>query len=163
LSEKAEEKTISWEEKIENILKGIKITDKDFKRTGATSSIHSRILDAIQDEWNRTKTPVIDERAFQIDFVGRTFARHGKVELAIEVDTWFKPTGNWVKLLDINSPNKIWIYVCKEKDKAQKYFKEAIKRFRKLADLRKEDKTSNVTLFMKVADGKDVEKTHLFE
>lgn len=163
LVEETDEKIINWEEKIENILKGIQITDEDFRRKGATSEIHSRILDAIQDEWNKSKMPVLEERAFQIDFVGRTFPRHGKVELAIEVDTWFKPTGNWVKLLDINSANKVWIYICKEKDKAQKYFEDAIKRFRKLANLRKEDKTNNVTLFMKVANEKGIKKTYLFK
>jgi hypothetical protein len=154
---------ISWEDRIEKILKNIEITDEDFKRKGATSEIHSRILDAIDDDWNKSRTPRFEERAFQIDFVGRSFARHGKIELAVEVDTWFKPTGNWVKLLDINSVDKIWIYVCKEKDKARKYFEDAIKQFRRLATLRNEGKTNNVTIFMKVTGEKAVIKKHLFE
>ena len=154
---------LNWEEKIENVLKSIEITDEDFRRKRATSEIHSRILEATDDEWNRSRTPRFEERAFQIDFVGRTFPRHGKIELAIEVDTYYKPTGNWVKLLDINSDNKIWIYVCREKDKASKYFEDGTKQFRRLAMLRKEDKTNNVTLFMKVAGKKPVVKRHLFE
>ena len=83
--------------------------------------------------------------------------------MAIEVDTWWKPTGNWVKLLDIIAVNKIWIYVCREKDKASKHFGRALKNFRKLAKIRGEDDTNNVTLFMKVADQKTVKKYHLFE
>lgn len=153
---------INWEEKIETILKNIKISEKDFRRKGATSTIHSRILEDIQDEWNKCKGPVLEEKAFQIDFVGRNFARHGKIELAIEVDTWFKPIGNWVKLLDINAPNKIWIYICKEKAKADNNFKTAIKQFRKLAKLRGEEKTNNVTIFMKVSGRIDIKKIHLF-
>jgi len=154
---------INWEDKIEEILKNIEITEGDFKRKGATSLIHSKILEAVDDEWNKYRTPRIEERAFQIDFVGRTIERYGRIELAIEVDTWFKPIGNWVKLLDINSESKIWIYVCREKEKAEKYFEDAIKRFRKLSNLRNEEKINNVTLFMKVADKKVIVKRHLFE
>ena len=163
MAQRVSEKIFNWEEKVEKILEGIKITESDFKRKGASSEIHARILEAVQDEWNKCRNPVFEERAFQIDFVGRTFSRHGKVELAIEVDTWWKPTGNWVKLLDINSANKIWIYVCREKDKASKQFESAVKNFRKLAKLRGEDNANNVTLFMKVADEKDVKKFRLFE
>ena len=57
----------------------------------------------------------------------------------------------------------MWIYVCKEKDKANTYFEDAIKQLRKLANLRKEDESNNITLFMKVADKKGVKKKHLFE
>jgi hypothetical protein len=163
LVQKVVEKGPAWEERIEKILESITITEGDFKRKGASSEIHARILEVVQDEWNKCRSPVFEERAFQIDFVGRTFSRHGKVELAIEVDTWWKPTGNWVKLLDINAVNKIWIYVCREKDKASKYFENAVKDFRKLAKLRGEDNTNNITLFMKVADQKTVYKHHLFE
>lgn len=163
MTQRGSEKISNWEEKVEKILEGIKITESDFKRKGASSEIHARILEAVQDEWNKCRNPVFEERAFQIDFVGRTFSRHGKVELAIEVDTWWKPTGNWVKLLDINSANKIWIYVCREKDKASKQFESAVKNFRKLAKLRGEDNANNVTLFMKVADERDVKKFRLFE
>jgi len=154
---------MTWEDKIENILETINFTDEDFKRKGATSEIHSRILEAIDDEWNRTSIPRFEERAFQIDFVGRTFARHGKMVLAIEVDTYFKPTGNWVKLLDINSENKIWIYVSKERDRANSDFESAVKQFRKLAKLRNEDENNQVIIFMKVAEQKGVIKRHLFE
>ena len=159
-----EKAKINWEEKIENILKNIKITEDDFRRKGATSTIHSKILEDIQDEWNKCKEPVFEERAFQIDFVGRSFARQGKIELAIEVDTWFKPIGNWVKLLDINAPNKVWIYVCREKDKAESNLQIALREFRKLAKLRCEDKTNNVTIFMKVSGKTDgIKKHYLFE
>ena len=163
MAQKVSEKISDWEEKVEKILEGTKITESDFKRKGASSEIHARILEAVQDEWNRCRNPVFEERAFQIDFVGRTFSRHGKVELAIEVDTWWKPTGNWVKLMDINSTNKVWIYVCREKDKASKQFESAVKNFRKLAKLRGEDSANNVTLFMKVADEKTIKKFRLFE
>lgn len=162
MTQKAE-KLFSWEEKIEKILENVKIVESDFKRRGASSEIHTRILESVMDEWNKCRNPVFEERAFQMDFVGRTFSRHGKIELAIEVDTWWKPIGNWVKLLDINSANKIWIYICREKEKALKQFEGSIKNFRKLAKLRGENDANNVTLFMKVADGKGVQKSHLFE
>ena len=163
MTENLAEEVHDWEEVIENVLKNIKITEADFKRKGATSEIHDRVLEGIEDEWNKSRSPSFEERAFQIDFVGRTFPRHGKVELAIEVDTWWKPTGNWVKLLDITARKKVWIYLGKEKEKAQKHFENAIKNFRKLAKLRREDNTNNVTIFMKVADEKIVRKRHLFE
>ena len=56
---------IDWEVKIEKILKDVAITDEAFKRKGATSAIHSKILDAIDDEWNKTGIPRFEERPFQ--------------------------------------------------------------------------------------------------
>ncbi len=156
-----EKEKINWEEKIGALLKSVKISEDDFRRKKASSVIHDRILEAIQDEWNEVKGPVLEEKAFQIDFVGRSFARHGKIELAIEVDTWHKPTGNWVKLLDINAPSKMWIYVCRWKAKADENFKNALKEFRKLARLRCEDKTNNVTIFMKAVGRTDIKKQYL--
>lgn len=157
-----EKEKINWEEKIGALLKSVKISEDDFRRKKASSAIHDRILEAIQDKWNKVKSPVLEEKAFQIDFVGRSFARHGKIELAIEVDTWYKPIGNWVKLLDINAPNKMWIYVCREKAKADENFKNALKEFRKLAKLRREDKTNNVTIFMKAVGRTDIKKQYLY-
>lgn len=159
----AKEKEINWEEKVEDILKHTKFTEADFKRSGATSTIHARVIEALRDEWSKCKEPVMEERAFQIDFVGRSFARHGKIELAIEVDTWHKPIGNWVKLLDINAVFKIWIHICKEKDRADERLQEALKEFRKLARYRGEDETNNVVIFMKVAGESDARKYYLFE
>ena len=138
LAQNLAQKAHDWDGIIQKVLENTKINEADFKRKGATSEIHDRILEAIGDEWNKCRSPSFEERAFQIDFVGRTFPRHGKVELAIEVDTWWKPTGNWVKLLDITAEKKIWIYLCKEKEKAQNYFNNALKNFRKLAKLRGE-------------------------
>lgn len=109
------------------------------------------------------KEPVMEERAFQIDFVGRSFARHGKIELAIEVDTWYKPLGNWVKLLDVSATVKMWIYVCREKDRANERLQEALREFRKLARYRGEDEANNVVIFMKVAGEAGVRKHYLFE
>ena len=152
---------INWEDKVENILKSIEITEADFKRSGATSSIHAKVLDAVRDEWSKSKQPVMEERAFQIDFVGRSFPRHGKIELAIEVDTWHKPLGNWVKLLDINATSKIWIHICREKDRANERIQAALKEFRKLAQYRSKDKTNNVVIFMKVSGERDVKKHSL--
>lgn len=154
---------INWEDKLANILKNIKITEDDFKRSGASSLIHTKVLDAVRDEWCKSKEPVMEERAFQIDFVGRSFPRHGKIELAIEVDTWHKPLGNWVKLLDINATTKMWIHICRDKDKAYERIQEALKEFRKLAQYRSENKTNNVVVFMKVSGESDVKKHYLFE
>jgi len=154
---------INWGREIEIILKNVKITEEDFKRRGATSAIHSRILDDIREIWERYKGPAFEERAFQIDFVGRGFPRYGKIELAIEVDTWFKPSGNWVKLLDINATDKFWIYICREKDKSEKNLQIALKEFRRLAKARAESKSNNIMIFMKVSDKIKIEKHYLFE
>lgn len=156
-----EKEKINWEKRIEVSLKNIGICEADFRRRGATSDIHKKILEAIQEEWNKVK-PAFMERAFQIDFVGRSFAQHGKIELVIEVDTWWNPIGNWVKLLDINAPDKMWIYITREEAKADENFQNAIKEFRRLAKLRGEDKTNNVTLFMKAAGKTDIKKQYLF-
>jgi hypothetical protein len=157
-----EKERTDWLATIERILTDAKITEDDFKKKGATS-VHSRILESLQEEWSRLKEPVFEERAFQIDFVGRTFPRHGKIELAVEVDTWFKPSGNWVKLLDINARDKVWIYLSREKEKAQSNFQTAISEFRRLAKVRGEDKVNNVTIFMKVSGETAPAKKCLFE
>ena len=84
--------------------------------------------------------------------------------MAIEVDTWFRPIGNWVKLLDINALEKIWIYLCGEKEetRADENFENAVKEFRRLAKLRREDKTNNVVIFMKAVSKPRIEKQYLF-
>jgi hypothetical protein len=145
------EERLDWPATIERILKDTKITEDDFRKKGATSVIHSKILESLEDRWMRSKAPVLEERGFQIDFVGRSFARHGKIELAVEVDTGFKPTGNWVKLLDISAKDKVWIYVCRQREKAESNLETALTEFRRLARLRHEDKANNVTIFMKVS------------
>jgi len=152
---------INWENKVENILKSIEITEEDFKRSRATSLIHKKVLDAVGNEWNISREPVMEEIGFQMDFVGRVFPRHGKIELAMEVDIWNKPLRNWVKLLDINATTKIWIYLCREKNRAIDRIQEARKEFRKLALLRREDKTNEVVIFMKVSGERDVKKYYL--
>jgi len=154
----------SWQARIENILRNTKITEEDFRRKGGASTVHSRILESIEEEWNQTKQPVYEEKGFQIDFVGRTFSRHGKIELAVEVDTWWRPTGNWVKLLDINAPDKVWVYVCKDEEKAKRNLENALGQFRRLAKLRGEKKINNVTILMKVAgQAGSVERHDLFD
>jgi len=158
----AKQGELSWEERVENVLRATKITEVDFKEKGS-SSLHERILDALKEEWNKCRTPVLQETAFQIDFVGRISPGYGKMELTVEVDTWFKPIRNWIKLLDINASNKIWVYLCREKDKATAHLEDGIKEFRKLARLREENKDNNITIYMKVADEKELVKRHLFE
>jgi len=154
---------LDWEKIIEEILGRIQVSEDYFKRKGATSEIHNRVVEAIRNEWTKRRRPSIEERAFKIDFVGRTFDRYGKVELAVEVDTWWKRYGSWVKLLDINAEKKIWIYICKDMEKSEDYFVRALSSFRELAELRKEDITNNVTIFMKVAGKEGVKKAHLWE
>jgi len=153
---------INWEATVENILGSIEIAEEDFRRSGAMSTIHARVLDTLRDEWSKCKEPVMEEKAFQIDFVGRSFPRHGKIELAIEVDTWHKPLGNWVKLLDINATTKMWVYICRERGKANERLQGALREFQRLARYRGEDKTNNVVIFMKVAGESDVKKAYLF-
>jgi len=155
------EEKINWEEVIERILKTVEANPEQFSKKKASSSIHSIVLEEIRNEWNKYH-PTFEEKTQLIDFVGRTFSRHGKVELAVEVDTWHKRADSWVKLLDISASNKFWIYLCRDKERAEEFFNEAVKEFRELAKLRREDKSNNVTIFMKVAGG-DVKKTYLFE
>jgi hypothetical protein len=155
------EEKINWEESIERILKTVEAKPEQFRKKKAFSSVHSIVLEEIRNEWNKYH-PTFEEKTQLIDFVGRTFPRHGRIELAVEIDTWHKRADSWVKLLDINASNKFWIYLCRDKERSEEFFNEAVKGFRELAKLRREDKTNNVTIFMKVAGG-DVKKTYLFE
>ena len=155
------EEKINWEEVIERILTNLEVKPEQFRKKKASSSAHSLVLEAIKDEWNRYR-PTFEEKTQLIDFVGRRFSRHGQIELAVEIDIRHKKANSWTKLLDINASNKFWIYLCRDKEKAEEFFNEAVKQFRAIAGLRKEDKSNNVTIFMKVADG-DVKKTYLFE
>jgi len=155
------EEKINWEEKIERILTNLEVKPEQFRKKKAFSSVHSIVLEEIRNEWNKYH-PTFKEKTQLIDFVGRTFPRHRKIELAVEIDTWHLSDNSWVKLLDVNALNKFWIYLCRDKEKAEEFFNEAIKEFRELAKLRKEDKSNNVTIFMKIAGG-EMKKTYLFE
>lgn len=68
----------------------------------------------------------------------------------MEVDTWFKAYGSWIKLADICSVNKIWVYLTNDK-KAQENFEEAVSEINALLKARNEDKATfgNFVAFMK--------------
>ena len=99
---------------------------------------------------------------YGIDVVGRDWER-GKILLAIEVDTWFRPYGSWMKLSDIRSEDKVWIYLTNDK-KAQENFEDAIKEIRALLKARGEDKTTfgNFAVFLKTPDPKDFKFKRVF-
>ncbi len=154
---------VNWDEKIEEILKTINIEENDFKKIKGTSQVHEKIIEAIEEEWGKYRQPILKEKKQFLDFVGRHQPQYGKIELVVEVDTWHKQLDSWRKLLDINAKKKIWIYLAKNPKKADENFEEALKEFRKLAKIRGEDMSNNVTIFMKVQGRQEVKKCYLFE
>ncbi|MEM3952766.1 MAG: hypothetical protein QXP74_05095 [Nitrososphaerota archaeon] len=154
---------VNWDEKIEEILKTINIEENDFKKIKGTSQVHEKIIEAIEEEWGKYRQPIFKEKKQLLDFVGRQTPQYGKIELVVEVDTWHKPSDNWRKLLDICAKKKVWIYLAKNPKEANENFEEALREFRKLAKIRGEDKSNNVTIFMKVPGQQEVEKRYLFE
>jgi hypothetical protein len=105
-------------EKIEKLLKSLEITNEDFREKGTTGGqkrAHEKVVDALRGMW-RDKYGFIEERAkMNIDFVGREKS-HGKIIIAVEVDTgWNRPV-NWLKLCDVRAANKAWIYVDSDMD-----------------------------------------------
>jgi len=154
---------VNWDEKVEEILKMMNIDENDFKRIKGASQVHEMIIEAIEEEWSKHRQPIFKEKKQLLDFVGRQIPHYGKIELVVEVDTWHKPSDNWRKLLDINAKKKIWVYLAKNPKEADENFEEALREFRKLAKIRGEDKSNNVTLFMKVPGRQEVKKRYLFE
>ncbi|MEM2819136.1 MAG: hypothetical protein QXK19_05340 [Nitrososphaerota archaeon] len=154
---------VDWDEKVEEVLKTMNIEEDDFKRIKGASQVHKKIIEAIEEEWNKHRQAIYKEKKQLLDFVGRQAPQYGKIELAVEVDTWHKPSDNWRKLLDICAKKKIWIYLARNPKEADDNFEEALKEFRKLAKIRGENESNNVTMFMKVPRRQEVKRRYLFE
>lgn len=144
---------------IENFLKELRITDEDFKtKVGGVRRAHWKITDGILKKWRETKgfgmavVPFIPRGStYGIDVLGKESDR-GKILMSVEVDTGHLPYGSWLKLLDIRSENKIWIYLTSwEEGRAQQNFETAINEIEGLIDTRKEDKAvlGNFVVFLK--------------
>jgi hypothetical protein len=142
---------------IKKLLEKLSIREKDFKeKVGTVKQAHKKVTDEILKAWRESNGFGKARAAFTpkggtygIDIVGRDWER-GKILLAVEVDTWFRPYHSWMKLSDIRSENKIWIYLTNDK-KAQYNFNEAINEIKALLNSRGEDKTTfgNFVAFLK--------------
>jgi len=144
---------------IENFLTELKLTVEDFRgRVGATRGAHRKVTEGILENWRRTegfglaKIPFAPRGGtYGIDVIGRDYER-GKILMSVEVDTWHRPYGSWMKLLDIRSDNKFWIYVTsRPEQKARDNFKESIGEIRALIGARKDQKPTlgNFVAFLK--------------
>ena len=147
---------------VTKLLEKLKIKEGDFKEKLRGKYIaHERIIDELTEKWRATNgfgEAIIAYSpkggTYGIDFLGREFER-GRILLAVEVDSWFRTVGSWMKLSDIRSKNKIWIYITDwEEDKARQNFGEAINEIKALLRSRKEDKVDfgNFVAFMKTPD-----------
>lgn len=142
---------------IKELLEKLEINEEDFKgKSGAVKKAHKKVTDAILTAWRETNGWGTAKAAFTpkggtygIDVIGRDWER-GRIVLAVEVDTWFRAYGSWMKLADIRAANKIWVYLTNDK-RAQENFEEAISEINALLKARSEDKATfgNFVAFMK--------------
>jgi len=134
------------------VVQEIKLKEKDFKEKEVTPGkktgfvrAHAIVVDAIKDAWDDTDgfgigvTYEFERLTHGIDFVGRD--QSGKIAVAIEVDRWRRPTRSWIKLADVRSENKAWIFITDSKV-AKKEFQGAIRQVRRLFKTRHEDITT---------------------
>lgn len=133
---------------IKELIEKLEINEEDFKvKIGTVKKAHKKVVDAISTAWHETNGWGLAKVAFApkggtygIDFVGREWEQ-GKISLAVEVDTWFRPYRSWMKLTDIRSINKIWVYLTNDK-RARENFEEAISEINALLKARGEDKAT---------------------
>jgi len=146
---------------IESFLTEMKLTEEEFKaRIRGTKGAHRKITEGILENWRRTegfglaKIPFAPRGGtYGIDVIGRDYER-GKILMSVEVDTWHLPYASWMKLLDIRSDNKFWIYVTNyPEQKARGNFKESIGEINALISSRKEEKSTlgNFVAFLKTS------------
>ena len=97
-------------------------------KPGEKAPIHDKILKLLQNSLEGHFRPKLGD--YGIDLVIREDGKYpwGKIELAVEVDTWWRPVRSWLKLLDVRAAGKMWIYVPLKRDfdRADKRFEEAV-------------------------------------
>ena len=159
LPDKKPREPIGIIEGIEDFLRRVELTEEDFRgRIGGTKGAHRKITERTLIKWRETRGFGLAKMPFAprggtygIDVVGRDYER-GKILMSVEVDTWHRPYGSWMKLLDIRSDNKIWIYVTNHPEqKAKANFEESIGEIKGLISAREEDKSTlgNFVAFLK--------------
>lgn len=144
VEELSEQDVILW--KIKELLERLNLQEGDFKgKIGTVKRAHKKVTDEVLKAWRETNGFGKAKAAFTpkggtygIDIVGRDWER-GKILLAMEVDTGFRPYSSWMKLLDIRSENKVWVYLTNDK-KADDNFVDAIGEINALLKSRGEDK-----------------------
>jgi hypothetical protein len=147
---------------IEDFLKKLELTAEDFRgKVGGITGAHRKVTEGILKRWRETDGFGIAKiaytprgRTYGIDVIGRDYER-GKILMSVEVDTWHRPIGSWMKLLDIRSENKVWIYVTKQpKEKAEENFRESIEEIKALISARKEESHTmgNFVAFLKTPE-----------
>jgi hypothetical protein len=151
-----------WLEKIINKIKDIVLESEDFKKKGiskkSVSLAHEKITDMLEelmeyDPWSKR---------YGIDFINREERAYGKIRLAVEVDSWWRPHGSWMKLADIRAENKLWIYITNSPE-ADRFFENGLKELSRFLKSRKESKETfgNFIAIMKTL--KDFKIVNVFE
>ena len=113
------------------ILREAAVDENDYipaGKPGEKAPIHDKILRLLQKGLESHFRSKLGD--YGIDLVIREDGRYpwGKIELAVEVDTWWRPIRSWLKLLDVRAASKMWIYVPPKRDfgRADKRFEDAV-------------------------------------
>lgn len=139
-----------WFDQILDVIKRVSITDEDLEKKGeinkTVTMAHEKITNALIgstefDPWSKR---------YGIDFISRKRLAYGQMRLAVEVDTWWKPHGSWIKLADVRSENKVWVYITKDEN-AEKNFERGLKEIQRFLNSRneKEETFGNFVAIMK--------------
>jgi len=129
-------------DEISELIKQLKISEEDFNgRTGGTRPVHAMIINEIREYWiTNLGIYISSPTMYDIDFVGREKGEVGRIILASEIDLGSRRQRSWLKLADIRSENKIWIYITKHPVKRAEYrFKGALELIQELLKFREED------------------------
>ena len=127
------------------ILKEAVVNENDYipaGKSGEKAPIHDKILKLLQESLEGHFRPKLGD--YGIDLVIREEYPCGKLELAVEVDTGWRPVRSWLKLLDVRAAGKMWVYVPPKRDfgRADKRFEEAVRTLAKLVRSRGETANS---------------------
>jgi hypothetical protein len=117
---------------VEDLLKKLDLEKSAYtKKSVDPKSAHTKTIEAFNDFW-LSKHPYREQYSIQdIDFLGKERIPEGRILLAMEVDAgWFRATESCVRLANIRSENKIWVYITSE-EKAKENFKLALKDIKK--------------------------------
>ena len=151
-----------WLERIINEIKTVVLEDEDFKKKGVTKKsvllAHEKITDMLEglmeyDPWSKR---------YGIDFINRKERAYGKIRLAVEVDSWWRPHGSWMKLADIRAENKLWIYITNSPE-ADRFFENSLKELDKFLKSRKESKETFGNFIAVMKTLKDFKEVDVFE
>jgi len=150
------------------LVKRLEVSREDYEppgKHGEKAPIHDKILKYIRDGFEEHYTPKLGD--YGIDLVIREAYPSGRIILAVEVDTWWKPFRSWLKLLDIRSENKIWVYAPSRWDygRAEERFERAVDELEDLVKRRRETpaEAGRLVAVLKMPDKTRVKRLLYFE